>query len=150
MVILFQIQILFQYECIKCMVIIINYSHMYSHVVIILTIVIKMVETKNHIWLHDYVWTLIIRCPSHKNHILVFYNAYLHWCIMYKCSIQRFTYGGREWCQNFLFTKLKGKIINYGMYFCHIVFNLWQHYLILFHLPMGPLDHLRNWPLFIF
>jgi hypothetical protein len=119
------------------LVIIINYSHMYSHVVIILTIVIIMVETKNHTWLHDYFWTLIATCPSHKNHILVLCSAYMHWCIMYKCNIQMFTYGGGEWCQNFLFTKLEGKIIIYGMYFCHNMLNLWQCYLILFHLPMG-------------
>jgi hypothetical protein len=43
---------------------------MYGHVVIILTRVIKMVMTKDQIWLHDYVWTLVTKCPSHKNHIL--------------------------------------------------------------------------------
>ncbi len=37
---------------------------MYSYVIIILTKVIKMATTKNHIWLHDYVWTLVARCPS--------------------------------------------------------------------------------------
>jgi hypothetical protein len=44
---------------------------MYIHVVIILTIVIKMVAIKCHIWVYDYVWTLVIRYPNHKNHILV-------------------------------------------------------------------------------
>ncbi len=78
MVILFQIQILFPYECINCVVIFLviitfspNYSRMYSHVVIILTKFIKMIMIKNYIWLHDYVWTLVAKCHSHKNHILV-------------------------------------------------------------------------------
>jgi hypothetical protein len=48
---------------------------MYNHVVIILTKVIKMVVIKDHIWLHAYVWTLIARCPSHKNHILALCNV---------------------------------------------------------------------------
>jgi hypothetical protein len=39
-----------------------NYSSMYSHAVVILIKVIKMVATKYHIWLHDYVWTLVTRC----------------------------------------------------------------------------------------
>jgi hypothetical protein len=43
---------------------------MCGHVVIILTIVIKMVVIEDHIQVHDYVWTLITRCPSYKNHIL--------------------------------------------------------------------------------
>ncbi len=48
---------------------------MYNHVVIILLIIIKMVTIKDHIWLHDYVWTLVTRCLSHKNHILALWNA---------------------------------------------------------------------------
>jgi len=28
-----------------------------------------MVAIKSHIWLHDYVWTLVTKCLSHKNHI---------------------------------------------------------------------------------
>jgi hypothetical protein len=44
---------------------------MYSHVIIILIRVIQMVTIKDHIRLHDYVWTEVVRCSSHKNHILV-------------------------------------------------------------------------------
>jgi hypothetical protein len=47
---------------------------MYGHVLIILTRVIEMVATKDHIWLHDYVWTLVAKCPSHKNHILALWG----------------------------------------------------------------------------
>jgi hypothetical protein len=56
LVILFQIQILFQYEYISGVVIFLiiitfslNYSHMYNHVVIISNIIIKTVVTKGHI-----------------------------------------------------------------------------------------------------
>ncbi len=56
LVILFQIQILFQYEYNSCVVIFLiiitfspNYSLIYNYVIIILIRVIKMVTTKNHI-----------------------------------------------------------------------------------------------------
>jgi hypothetical protein len=46
------------------------YNFIYNHVVLIMVIVEKMVATWVQIWLHDYNWTLIARCPSHEKHIL--------------------------------------------------------------------------------
>jgi hypothetical protein len=101
LVILFQIQILFQYEYNSCVVIFLiiitfspNYSLIYNYVIIILIRVIKMVTTKNHIWLHDYVWTLVARCHNHENQILALWcfiglqpkqqtNVHHHWFFHY-------------------------------------------------------------------
>jgi hypothetical protein len=81
LVILFQIQILFQNEYTSCVVIFLviitfslNHNRIYGHVVIILIKVIKMAVTKDHIWLHDYVRTLVTKCPTHKNHILALWG----------------------------------------------------------------------------
>jgi len=41
---------------------------MYNHVIIILTIVIKMIVIKGHIWLYDYVWTLVTNVLIIKPH----------------------------------------------------------------------------------
>jgi hypothetical protein len=85
---------------------------MYNHVVIILTIIIKTVKTKDHILLHDYVWTLVAGCLVIKT---MFWCCVMHIYIdvyqseEYKCSIQLFTYVGGEWRQKILFTKLERK-----------------------------------------
>jgi hypothetical protein len=50
---------------------------MYSHVVIILTKVIKTITIKDHIRQHDYVWTLVVECPNQQNHILALCSGYL-------------------------------------------------------------------------
>jgi hypothetical protein len=51
------------------------------------------------------------------------YVVYMHWCIIYKCEIQTCTYGGGEWHQIFLLTKLEKKK---QFYFSQHVFLSWH------------------------